>query len=50
MLTTRNDPRSGKEVFTVTDIRLGEPDASLFALPTNARVVDLRGVPTASIR
>jgi len=50
VLTTRNDPRSGKEVFTVTDIRLGEPDASLFALPTNASVVDLRGVPSASIR
>jgi len=50
VLTTRNDPRSGKEVFTVTDVRLGEPDASLFALPANARVVDLRGIPTASIR
>ena len=50
VLTTRNDPRSGKEVFTVTDIRLGEPDASLFALPADARIVDLRGIPTASIR
>jgi hypothetical protein len=50
VLTTRNDPRSGKEVFTVTDIRQGEPDASLFALPGDARVVDLRGIPTASIR
>jgi len=43
VLTTRTDPRSGKEVFTVTDIRQGEPDAALFALPANARVVDLRG-------
>jgi hypothetical protein len=50
VLTTRNDPRSGKEVFTVTDIHQGEPDAALFALPKDARVVDLRGVPTASIR
>jgi hypothetical protein len=41
VLTTRSDPRS-KEVFTVTDIRLGEPDSRLFALPTDARVVDLR--------
>jgi hypothetical protein len=47
VLTTRNDPRSGKEVFTVTDIRLGEPDASLFALPAGFRVVDLRAVALA---
>jgi hypothetical protein len=45
--TTRNDPRSGKEVFTVTDIRQGEPDASLFALPAGFRVVDLRAVALA---
>jgi hypothetical protein len=50
VLTTRDDPRSGKEVFTVTDVRWGEPDPSLFALPANARVVDLRGVPASSIR
>ena len=50
VLTTRNDPRSGKEVFTVTDIRLGEPDASLFTLPANASVVDLREDPGSSIR
>jgi hypothetical protein len=50
VLTTRNDPRSGKEVFTVTDIRQGEPDAALFALPAGARIVDLRGVPVSSIR
>jgi hypothetical protein len=42
VLTTRNDPRSGKEVFTVTDIRQGEPDAALFAMPADFRVVDLR--------
>jgi hypothetical protein len=45
--TTRNDPRSGKEVFTVTDIRQGEPDASLFALPASFRVVDFRAVALA---
>lgn len=46
VLTTRNDPRSGKEVFTVTGIRLGEPDPALFALPPDARVVDLRAALT----
>jgi hypothetical protein len=29
-------------VFTVTDIRQGEPDAALFAMPADFRVVDLR--------
>jgi hypothetical protein len=42
VLTTRDDPRSGKEVFSVTNIRQGEPDSSLFVLPTDSRVVDLR--------
>jgi hypothetical protein len=40
VLTTRDDPRSGKEVFRATDIRFGEPDPSLFALPANASVID----------
>jgi hypothetical protein len=47
VLTTRDDPRSGKEVFTVTDIHQGEPDASLFSLPSDFRVVDLRAVALA---
>jgi hypothetical protein len=42
VLTTRDDPRSGKEVFTVKDIRQGEPDPALFALPADFRVADLR--------
>jgi hypothetical protein len=50
VLTTRNDPRSGKEVFTVADVRRGEPDPALFALPADARVVDLRAVPGPSFR
>jgi hypothetical protein len=40
--TKRSDPRSGVEVFTVTDINPSEPDPSLFALPQNARTVDYR--------
>jgi hypothetical protein len=42
LITKRNDPRSGSEVFTVTDITSGEPDPSLFVLPRAARVIDLR--------
>jgi hypothetical protein len=48
VLTKRVDPRSGTELFTVTDIRQAEPDQRLFTMPTDARVVDLR--PTAAPR
>jgi hypothetical protein len=50
VFTTRDDPGSGKEVFTVTDIRLGEPDPALFTLPANMSVVDLRGTRSSSNR
>jgi hypothetical protein len=40
--TKRSDPRSGVEVFTVTDINPSEPDPTLFALPQDARIVDYR--------
>lgn len=46
VLTTRDDPRSSKEVFTVTDIRQGEPDSTLFTLPAGFRVADLRAALT----
>ncbi len=42
IITKRNDPRSGSEVFTVTDIITGDPDPSLFVLPKTARLIDLR--------
>jgi hypothetical protein len=40
--TKRSDPRSGIEVFTVTDINQSEPDPALFTLPQDARIVDYR--------
>jgi hypothetical protein len=42
IITKRDDPRSGIEAFTVTDIQLSEPDRRLFTLPANFKVVDLR--------
>jgi hypothetical protein len=45
VLTERNDPRSGKEVFTVRDIQLSEPASSMFRLPSSFRIVDLRVAP-----
>jgi len=46
VLTTRDDPRSGNEVFTVSNIKLGEPSPALFALPADFRVADLRAALT----
>ena len=48
VLTKRVDPRSGTELFTVTDIRQAAPDPGLFTMPADARVVDLR--PAAAPR
>jgi hypothetical protein len=42
LFTKRTDPRSGVEVFTVTDINPSEPDPALFALPQGAKVIDRR--------
>jgi hypothetical protein len=50
VLTERTDPRSGKEVFTVSDIRPSEPASNLFQLPVSFRVVDLRVAPSPQNR
>jgi hypothetical protein len=47
IITRRTDPRTSAELFTVTDIQLSEPERGLFALPPDARIVDLRA-PGAS--
>ena len=40
--TQRSDPRTGVEVYTVTNINQSDPDPSLFALPKTAQIVDHR--------
>jgi hypothetical protein len=50
VITKRDDPRSGIEAFTVTDIQLSEPDRGLFTLPANFKVVDLRASSAVSRR
>jgi hypothetical protein len=42
ILTRRDDPRGGLQVFQVTDIVTSDPDPSLFVLPANAQIVDRR--------
>jgi hypothetical protein len=38
VLRKHSDPRMGETVFRLTDIKRGEPDASLFQPPANAKV------------
>ncbi len=45
VMTRRSDPRTGEEVFRLTNIRLGEPSLSLFQ-PAGYQVVESPGVPT----
>jgi hypothetical protein len=38
VMRKHSDPRMGETVFRLTDIKRGEPDASLFQVPANAKV------------
>jgi hypothetical protein len=42
LISKLHDPRIGIQNFEVSDIALGEPDAKLFKLPSNVKVIDLR--------
>jgi hypothetical protein len=46
LLVKRMDPLQGTQVFTVSNISLAEPDARLFVVPANFKVVDQRNVTT----
>jgi hypothetical protein len=39
VLKKHNDPRFGETVYRLTDIKLGEPDASLFQPPSNFKII-----------
>ncbi len=43
-----NDPSFGKQIFTVTDINLSEPDPRLYELPAGFPVIDHRKPPDAA--
>lgn len=43
VMTRRSDPRVGETVYRLTNIRLGEPPASLFEIPPDFRVEDIGG-------
>jgi len=42
LLSTRSDPRTGKQTFTATNVTLGDPDPALFELPAGFKVTDIR--------
>jgi hypothetical protein len=37
VLSKRNDPRFGETVYKLTEITRGEPDPSLFQIPSSAK-------------
>jgi len=43
VLTKRDDPRSGLQTLTVTNIALADPDPALFHPPADAKIVGARG-------
>lgn len=42
LLSTREDPRFGTQMFEITDLVLDAPDTKLFERPTDATILDLR--------
>ena len=42
LISELSDPRTGKQIFTLTDISVGEPDPKLFDLPEGFAILDQR--------
>jgi hypothetical protein len=49
VLSVRSDPRTGKQTFTATNVILGDPDPSLFELPTGFTTADHRRPATGEL-
>jgi hypothetical protein len=45
LLSTRIDPRFGKQTFTAMNVTVGEPNAKLFALPQGFSIAAERESP-----
>jgi hypothetical protein len=39
MLTIHKDPRTGEQTTTVTQVNRGEPDAAIFEIPSDYKVI-----------
>lgn len=42
LISKRQDPRFGTQIFEVADIVLGEPDAKVFEVPPGSKIIDLK--------
>jgi len=40
VLSKRNDPRMGEKTFKLTNIQRGEPDPSLFTVPSDFKITE----------
>ena len=40
VLSKRNDPRMGEQTFKLTNIQRGEPDPSLFTVPSDFKITE----------
>lgn len=40
MIIKHNDPRTGEQLVAVSSVDRHEPDASVFAVPSNYKIVD----------
>jgi hypothetical protein len=40
ILSKRNDPRTGEQTFKLTNIQRGEPDPSLFTVPSDFKLTE----------
>jgi hypothetical protein len=40
VMTKQNDPRTGENVFRLSNVKLGEPDPSLFQVPAGYQLID----------
>jgi hypothetical protein len=49
LLSKRTDPTFGTQIFTITEITLSEPEAELFQLPKDFKVVDHRQSDPAAV-
>jgi len=45
ILLVHDDPRTGHQTVALSDLKLGEPDAALFEIPVDFKVVDLTPPP-----
>ncbi len=43
LVSNLQDPRIGMQNFELSEISVTEPDPKLFKMPSNARLIDLRG-------